>query len=191
VLIAETISNPLLKLCDIEACAEIAAEVRARLIIDNTFASPFLCQPLKLGAHFAVHSATKYLAGHADAMGGLVVAADKTDLNSLIGIMKLAGGVLGVWDAHEISRGVKTLGSGWNGSVQTQPNWRQTCGIIRRFPRCSTLALRLPTMRFDQKVVSCSLYLGSGFDRTEGKDEGGHVSIHGQVAVVYTLDQSR
>jgi cystathionine beta-lyase/cystathionine gamma-synthase len=109
-LIAETISNPLLKLCDIEACAEIAAEVRARLIIDNTFASPFLCQPLKHGAHFSVHSATKYLAGHADTMGGVVVAADKTDLDSLIGIMKLAGGVLGVWDAHEISRGVKTLG---------------------------------------------------------------------------------
>jgi cystathionine gamma-synthase len=109
VIIAETISNPLLKVCDIEACAEIARAVGARLIIDNTFASPYLCQPLKLGADFAVHSATKYLGGHADVMGGVVVARDEADLPALVGIMKLAGGVLGVWEAHEILRGVKTL----------------------------------------------------------------------------------
>src|SRR4051812_28357076 len=109
VIIAETISNPLLKVCDIEACAEIARAVGARLIIDNTFASPYLCQPLKLGADFAVHSATKYLGGHADVMGGLVVARDEADLPALVGIMKLAGGVMGVWEAHEILRGVKTL----------------------------------------------------------------------------------
>ena len=72
VMIAETISNPLLKVCDIEACVEIARENGARLIIDNTFATPYLRQPLKLGADMVVHSATKYLGGHADAMGGLV-----------------------------------------------------------------------------------------------------------------------
>src|SRR5205807_9485926 len=66
VLIAETISNPLLKVCDVEACANIAHEVNARLIIDNTFASPYLCQPLKHGADIVVHSATKFLSGHAD-----------------------------------------------------------------------------------------------------------------------------
>src|ERR1044072_2270999 len=71
VLIAETISNPLLKVCDIEACVQIAHENGARLIVDNTFASPYLRQPLKLGADLVVHSATKYLSGHADAMGGL------------------------------------------------------------------------------------------------------------------------
>lgn len=109
-IIAETISNPLLKVCDIEACAEIARAAGARFVVDNTFASPYLCQPLKLGADFAVHSATKYLGGHADVMGGLVVARDAADLPALVGIMKLAGGVLGVWEAHEILRGVKTLG---------------------------------------------------------------------------------
>ena len=109
VMIAETISNPLLKVCDIEACAEIARENNARLIIDNTFASPYLCQPLKLGADMVVHSATKYLGGHADAMGGVVVSRDDMDSNALIGAMKLVGGVLGVWDAHTILRGVKTL----------------------------------------------------------------------------------
>ena len=109
VMIAETISNPLLKICDIEACGEIARENNARLIIDNTFASPYLCQPLKLGADIVVHSATKYLGGHADAMGGVVVSRDEMDTNALIGAMKLVGGVLGVWDAHTILRGVKTL----------------------------------------------------------------------------------
>jgi cystathionine gamma-synthase/methionine-gamma-lyase len=109
VIIAETISNPLLKVCDIEACAEIAREVGARLIIDNTFATPYLCQPLKHDADFVVHSATKYLGGHGDVMGGLVVAHDETDLLALVGVMKLAGGVLGVWEAHTILRGVKTL----------------------------------------------------------------------------------
>ncbi|HEY2974278.1 MAG TPA: PLP-dependent aspartate aminotransferase family protein [Pyrinomonadaceae bacterium] len=109
VLIAETISNPLLKVCDIAACAEIAREARARFIVDNTFTSPYLCQPLKLGADFSVHSATKYMSGHADVMGGVVVARDEVDLPTLIGVMKLVGGILGVWEAHEIHRGLKTL----------------------------------------------------------------------------------
>lgn len=110
VLLAETISNPLLKVCDIAACAEIAREVGARLIVDNTFASPYLCQPLDLGADFSVHSATKYLGGHADATGGIVVAKEEFDRPALIGVMKLVGGVLSVWEAHQILRGIKTLG---------------------------------------------------------------------------------
>ena len=109
VLVAETISNPLLKVCDIEACAELAREVGARLIIDNTFASPYLCQPLKHGADLVVHSATKYLGGHGDTMGGVVVSGDEMDSVALVSVMKLVGGVLGVWEAHEILRGLKTL----------------------------------------------------------------------------------
>lgn len=109
-LIAETISNPLLKICDIDACAQLARAGGARLLIDNTFASPYLCQPLTHGADFVVHSATKYLGGHADTMGGVVVARDAADMMALVGVMKLVGGVLGVWEAHEIMRGIKTLG---------------------------------------------------------------------------------
>ena len=109
VLLAETISNPLLKICDIAACAEIAREVGARLIVDNTFATPFLCQPLDLGADFSVHSATKYLGGHADATGGIVIAKEELDRPALVGVMKLVGGVLSVWEAHQILRGIKTL----------------------------------------------------------------------------------
>ena len=109
VLVAETISNPLLKVCDIDACAEIAHSVGARLIVDNTFASPYLCQPLKHGADIVVHSATKFLCGHADAMGGIAISRDETDSPALIGVMKLVGGVLSPWEAHAILRGLKTL----------------------------------------------------------------------------------
>ena len=109
VLLAETISNPLLKVCDIHACSEIAREVGARLIIDNTFASPYLCQPLKHGADIVVHSATKFLGGHADAMGGVAISQHEADGESLVRVMKYVGGVLSPWDAHEIFRGIKTL----------------------------------------------------------------------------------
>lgn len=109
VLVAETISNPLLKVCDIDACAEIAHASGARLIVDNTFASPYLCRPLKHGADIVVHSATKFMGGHADAMGGIAVSRDETDKIALIGVLKLVGGVLSPWEAHEILRGLKTL----------------------------------------------------------------------------------
>lgn len=109
VMIAETISNPLLKVCDIETCVAIARENGARLIIDNTFGTPYLRQPLKLGADMVVHSATKYLSGHADAMGGVVISRDEMDAAALVSVMKLAGGVLGAFDAHQILRGLKTL----------------------------------------------------------------------------------
>jgi cystathionine gamma-synthase/methionine-gamma-lyase len=110
VLIAETISNPLLKICDIDACAEIAHQAGARLIIDNTFASPYLCQPLKHGADIVIHSATKFLGGHADATGGIAISRDEFDATALTGVMKLVGGILSPWEAHTILRGMKTLG---------------------------------------------------------------------------------
>jgi cystathionine gamma-synthase/methionine-gamma-lyase len=109
VLVVETISNPLLKLCDISACAEITRSVGARLIVDNTFATPYLCRPLLHGADLVVHSATKYLGGHADVTGGVVVAREQPERAALVSAMKLAGGILGPWDAHEILRGIKTL----------------------------------------------------------------------------------
>jgi len=109
VLLAETISNPLLKVLDVAAVAEIAHSVGAKLIVDSTFATPYLCQPLEFGADLVVHSATKYLGGNADAMGGVVVARDIADEPALTSAMKLVGGVLSVWEAHSISRGLKTL----------------------------------------------------------------------------------
>ena len=78
--------------------------------MDNTFATPYLCRPLDLGADFSVHSATKYLGGHADATGGIVIAREEFDKPALLGALTLAGGVLSPWEAHSILRGIKTLG---------------------------------------------------------------------------------
>jgi cystathionine beta-lyase/cystathionine gamma-synthase len=132
VLIAETISNPLLKVCDIDAIAEIAHNSGARLIVDNTFASPYLCQPLQHGADIVVHSATKFLSGHADAMGGVAVSRDGADSMALIGVMKLVGGVLSPWEAHEILRGAKTLGVRMDRHCE---NARALAAHLRKDPR--------------------------------------------------------
>jgi cystathionine beta-lyase/cystathionine gamma-synthase len=134
ILVAETISNPLLKVCDIDACAEIARAVGARLIVDNTFASPYLCQPLKHGADVVVHSATKFLSGHADAMGGIAISRDETDSPALIGVMKLVGGVLSPWEAHAILRGVKTLAVRMDRHCE---NARALAERLRKNPRIS------------------------------------------------------
>lgn len=107
-LICETISNPLLKLADVPRLAEIAHAAGAALIVDNTFASPYLCRPLALGADYVVHSATKYLGGHGDVLGGVVVAsaARRAALNE---INKLVGANLGPQEAWLVLRGLKTL----------------------------------------------------------------------------------
>ena len=110
VMLVETISNPLLRVCDLEVCAEIARTVGARFIVDNTFASPFLCQPLKFGADIVVHSATKYLSGHGDALGGIAITRADELHAALVQLKKTVGGVLSAWEAHEILRGTKTLG---------------------------------------------------------------------------------
>ncbi|HEY8559661.1 MAG TPA: PLP-dependent aspartate aminotransferase family protein [Pyrinomonadaceae bacterium] len=110
VILGETISNPLLKVLDVENVAKIARETGAKLIVDNTFATPLLCRPINLGADFVVHSATKFLGGHADATGGVVVAKEDFDRPALMGALTLAGGVLSAWEAHSILRGLKTLG---------------------------------------------------------------------------------
>ncbi len=110
VLICETLSNPLLRVCDIAAVSQISRQSGAKLIVDNTFATPFLCRPIDLGADFVVHSATKYLGGHADATGGVVIAREDFERSALLGALTLAGGVLSPWEAHSILRGIKTLG---------------------------------------------------------------------------------
>lgn len=108
-LVAETISNPLLKVCDLDACAKIAHDASARFVVDNTFATPCLTRPLEHGADFVVHSATKYLSGHATATGGVAISRESQDHATMVQIMKLVGGILGPWEAHELARGVQTL----------------------------------------------------------------------------------
>jgi cystathionine beta-lyase/cystathionine gamma-synthase len=107
-LIAETISNPLLKLVDISTLATLAHRQNVQLLIDNTFASPYLCNPLALGADYVIHSATKYLGGHGDVMAG-VVATSQANRTKLYELNKLVGGTLGPFEAWLALRGLKTL----------------------------------------------------------------------------------
>jgi cystathionine gamma-synthase/methionine-gamma-lyase len=108
VLLAETISNPLLKVADVPSLAGLAHAHGAALIVDNTFASPFLFNPFQHGADYVVHSATKYIAGHGDVLAG-VVAVSAENKNKLYELNKLVGGVLGPFEAWLALRGVKTL----------------------------------------------------------------------------------
>jgi cystathionine gamma-synthase len=109
VLWAETPTNPLLAIADIAALADVAHQAGALLVVDNTFASPYLQQPLALGADAVVHSTTKYLGGHSDVIGGAVVAADPELGERLAFLQNATGAVAGPFDAWLTLRGVKTL----------------------------------------------------------------------------------
>jgi cystathionine gamma-synthase/methionine-gamma-lyase len=104
----ETISNPLLRIADIPALATAAHAVGAVLMVDSTFTTPYLLRPLEHGADYVIHSATKYLGGHGDAMGGLVISSGAR-CDEVRTVAKLAGGTLGPFDAWLILRGLKTL----------------------------------------------------------------------------------
>jgi cystathionine beta-lyase/cystathionine gamma-synthase len=105
----ESPTNPLLRLIDVAACAEISARHGARLVVDNTFATPFLQNPLALGADVVVHSTTKYIGGHSDVIGGAVVVNDEEMARKLQFTRNATGGVPGPWDAWLTLRGTKTL----------------------------------------------------------------------------------
>jgi cystathionine gamma-synthase len=110
VLWCETPTNPLLGIADIAGLAGVAQDAGARLVVDNTFASPYLQQPLALGAHVVAHSTTKYLGGHSDVVGGALVCNDD-ELAEQIGFHQNAmGAVAGPFDAWLVLRGIKTLG---------------------------------------------------------------------------------
>lgn len=107
-LLVETISNPLLKLADIAGLAELAHAAGAALLVDNTFATPFLCQPLRLGADYVIHSASKYLGGHDDVLAGVIATSDE-NRQKLFAVEKLLGAVLAPEPAWLALRGLKTL----------------------------------------------------------------------------------
>jgi cystathionine gamma-synthase/methionine-gamma-lyase len=109
VVVLEPISNPLLKVADVSAITQLAHDVGARLVVDNTIPSPYLLRPIEHGADLVVHSATKYLGGHGDALAGVVVAARQLPLDSLGRYARLLGGVLSGFDARLIARGMQTL----------------------------------------------------------------------------------
>jgi cystathionine gamma-synthase/methionine-gamma-lyase len=107
-LVVETISNPLLKVADLPALAGLAHRYQTKLLVDNTFASPYLCRPLLVGADFVIHSATKFISGHGDVMAGLVVTSAE-NRQKLYELNIIVGGALGPFEAWLARRGLKTL----------------------------------------------------------------------------------
>ncbi|HVU92646.1 MAG TPA: cystathionine gamma-synthase [Jatrophihabitans sp.] len=136
----ETPTNPLLGVADIAALAAVAHDAGALLVVDNTFASPYLQQPLALGADVVVHSTTKYLGGHSDVVGGALVAADAALGEELAFHQNSMGAVAGPFDAWLVLRGIKTLG-------------------VRMDRHCSN-AQRIVSFLSDHPAVSSVLYPG-------------------------------
>jgi methionine-gamma-lyase len=106
----ETPANPTMEISDIEACAEIAHKISALLVVDNTFSSPYLSNPIDLGADVVLHSITKFINGHADIVGGIVAAKDADVYAKLRGAMVNFGGNMDPHQAYLVIRGLKTLG---------------------------------------------------------------------------------
>jgi cystathionine beta-lyase/cystathionine gamma-synthase len=108
-LFIETPTNPVLRLTDLSRAAEIAKTHDIRLVVDNTFASPCLQRPIEFGADLVMHSTTKYLNGHSDSVGGIVVASRPEDADWLKFIQNAAGAILSPFDSWLVLRGTKTL----------------------------------------------------------------------------------
>ncbi len=176
----ETPTNPLLRVADIAALADVAHAAGALLVVDNTFASPYLQQPLLLGADVVVHSTTKYLGGHSDVVGGALVARDPEIAESLAYHQNAMGAVAGPFDAWLVLRGIKTLAV--------------------RMDRHCTNARRVVAMLAEHPKVTEVLYPGleghDGHDvaAKQMRDYGGMVSfrvVGGEEAAVAVCDRAR
>jgi len=107
-VLMETISNPLLRVGDLDRLAELARDAGAALVVDNTFATPMLIRPLEHGAHISVHSVTKFLAGHGDVLGGVIIA-DHEHIELVRALSRTVGPVLGPFESYLTMRGIKTF----------------------------------------------------------------------------------
>jgi len=156
-LLVETISNPLLKVADVPTLAALAHQQGAALIVDNTFASPYLLNPLEHGADYVVHSATKYLSGHGDVLAG-VVATSAANKVKLFELNKLVGSVLGPFEAWLALRGLKTLPLRMK---QQSENACQVAEWLRSHPRVSKI--NYPGLRdHPQYELAQHLFQGRG-----------------------------
>jgi cystathionine gamma-synthase/methionine-gamma-lyase len=158
VVLVETISNPLLKIANVPALAKIAHAHNAALIVDNTFASPYLFNPLAHGADYAMHSATKYISGHGDVVAG-VVATSLENKKKLFELNKLTGGILGPFEAWLALRGLKTLPL----RVRTQcANALQAAEWLGKHPRIARV--NYPGLKtHSQNALANELFGGKGF----------------------------
>jgi cystathionine beta-lyase/cystathionine gamma-synthase len=108
-LFVETPTNPVMRLTDLAAAADLAHRHDVRLVVDNTFASPYIQRPIEFGADLVVHSTTKYLNGHSDSVGGIVIAVREDDIAWLTFVQNAEGAILGPFDSWLVLRGTKTL----------------------------------------------------------------------------------
>jgi cystathionine beta-lyase/cystathionine gamma-synthase len=108
-MFVETPTNPILALTDLSAAADLADRRGLRLVVDNTFASPYVQRPIELGADIVTHSTTKYLNGHSDSIGGIVIATRDEDIEWLGFVQNAEGAILGPFDSWLVLRGTKTL----------------------------------------------------------------------------------
>ncbi len=175
----ETPTNPLLQILDIAAIAKLAHDVGARLAVDNTFASPYLQQPLKLGADLVVHSTTKYLGGHSDVVGGAIVGSGP-QMQPIAFYHNAAGAVAGPFDAWLTLRGIKTL------AVRMErhcANGRQLAAWLNEHPQI-------------EKVYYPGLpnHPGHGVAAKQMRDFGGMISIRlkgGKSAALNMLSRTK
>jgi cystathionine gamma-synthase len=177
---AETPTNPLLNIADIRGLAQAAHEAGAMLVVDNTFASPYLQQPLTLGADAVVHSTTKYLGGHSDVIGGAVVLADAELAARVAFTQNATGSVAGPFDAWLTLRGIRTLAA--------------------RMDRHCRNAMRIAQMLAEHPAVTEVLYPGlpshpgHKIAQEQMRAFGGMVSFRlqaGEQAAVRTCGQTR
>ncbi|PWE09138.1 cystathionine gamma-synthase [Streptomyces sp. BSE7F] len=132
----ETPSNPLLGITDIAAVAQVARDAGARLVVDNTFATPYLQQPLALGADVVVHSLTKYMGGHSDVIGGALVTADAELGEELAFHQNAMGAVAGPFDSWLVLRGTKTLSVRMD---RHSENATRVADMLTRHPRVTSV----------------------------------------------------
>jgi cystathionine beta-lyase/cystathionine gamma-synthase len=128
----ESPSNPMLNVVDIRAAAEAAHAAGAILVVDNTFATPYLQRPLELGADIVIHSTTKYLGGHSDVIGGFAATNDPTIAERLYFLQKSLGAIPGPFDCWLVLRGIRTLAVRMR---QHCDNARAVAGFLDRHPR--------------------------------------------------------
>ncbi|MEU3280300.1 cystathionine gamma-synthase [Streptomyces antibioticus] len=132
----ETPSNPLLGITDIAVVAQIARDAGAKLVVDNTFATPYLQQPLSLGADVVVHSLTKYMGGHSDVVGGALITADETLGEELAYHQNAMGAVAGPFDSWLVLRGTKTLSVRMD---RHSENATKVADMLSRHPRVTSV----------------------------------------------------
>jgi len=147
-LFLETPSNPLLKVTDLKGAITIAKQRNLIVMVDNTFLSPYLQKPLELGADVVIHSATKFIGGHSDVVGGLVVVRDQGLAKKIYKIQNTIGAILGPQDSWLLLRGIKTL--------KVRMDYQQKS------------ALRLANWLYNHSAVSEVFYLG--LENHEGRD---------------------